>query len=328
MDRRAFLGTMAGAFLIAPPVAKAQQAGRPWKIGLLAAGSLSGVSHLHEALRQGLREFGYTDGQNVTIETRAAEGRFDRLPQLAVELATLKMDVILAPNTPTTLAAKQATSTIPIVMMGVGDPVGAGFVSSLARPGGNITGLSGTFGQGFSGKWVELIKEAVPTATRIAAVANPANTLRGTMLKDLEATARTLNVKFRSFDVKAGGDFESVFSAIAGWHADALVVLPDPVFFSSRKHIVELVAKTRLPAIAGFREFVDEGGVMSYGVNQRYLFHRAAFYVDKILKGAKPAELPVEQPTKFELVINLKAAKAMGLTIPPSLLQRADQVIE
>jgi ABC-type uncharacterized transport system substrate-binding protein len=328
IDRRAFLAG-AAALLAAPLAAETQQADKVARIGYL--GTRRGVSpHLPEAFRQGLRDLGYVEGRNVVIEYRNSEGKNERLPALAAELVALKVDVILAAATPHALAAKQATRTIPIVFAATGDAVADGLVASLARPGGNITGLS-FFTPELVGKRLELLKQTVPGVSRIAVLWNPGGLGESTekdVLKRAEVAARAIGVQLHFVEARGPADFDRVFSDMTRARAGALTVLTSAMLFEERKRLVDLVAKNRLPAVYPWREFVDAGGLMAYGPDLADLFRRAATYVDKILKGAKPGDLPVEQPTKFELVINLKTAKALGLTIPPSLLQRADQVIE
>ena len=328
IDRRAFLAG-AAALLAAPLAAETQQADKVARIGYL--GTRRGVSpHLPEAFRQGLRDLGYVEGRNVVIEYRNSEGKNERLPALAAELVALKVDVILAAATPHALAAKQATRTIPIVFAATGDAVADGLVASLARPGGNITGLS-FFTPELVGKRLELLKQTVPGVSRVAVLWNPGGLGESTekdVLKRAEVAARAIGVQLHFVEARGPADFDRVFSDMIRARAGALTVLTSAMLFEERKRLVDLVAKNRLPAVYPWREFVDAGGLMAYGPDLADLFRRAATYVDKILKGAKPGDLPVEQPTKFELVINLKTAKALGLTIPPSLLQRADQVIE
>ncbi len=313
----------------APLAAEAQQAAKIARIGYLAA-SLAGSPHLHEAFLQGLRDLGYVEGRNVVIEYRDAEGKFERLPALAAELVALKVDVIVALSTLAAQAAKQATRTLPIVFIAVGDPVTSGLVTSLARPGGNVTGLS-VLAPELVGKCLEQLKQAVPGVSRVAALrqpgAVPERTEKG-ILKGAEVAARALGVRLQFVEARGPEDFDRAFSEMTRARAGALTVLPSSMFFNERRRLVDLAAKNRLPAVYPWREFVDAGGLMAYGPNLPDMFRRAATYVDKILKGAKPGDLPVEQPTKFELVVNLKTAKDLGLTIPPSLLARADQVIE
>jgi putative ABC transport system substrate-binding protein len=282
------------------------------------------------AFRQGLRDLGYIEGRNVVIEYRDAEGKFERLPALAAELVVLKVDVIVVGGTPQALAAKQATRTIPIVLAGAGDPITSGLVTSLARPGGNVTGLS-ILGPELVGKCLELLKQAIPGVSHVAVLWHPGGHGERTernMLKEAEVAGRALGVRLQFVETRGPADFDRAFSDMTRARAGALTVLPSNMLITERRRLVDLTAKSRLPAVYPMRVFVDVGGLMSYGANIADMFRRAATYVDKILKGAKPGDLPVEQPTNFELVINLKTAKALGLTIPQTLLLQADQVIE
>jgi putative tryptophan/tyrosine transport system substrate-binding protein len=297
------------------------------KIGVLSGGSRSSTSTSAStgAFRQGLRELGYVEGQNVLIEYRYADGKLDRLPQLVGELLANKVDLIVAQAPAAVRTAKKSTSTIPIVMAHGGDPVAQGFVASLARPGGNVTGLS-NFSAELGGKRLELLREAFPKASPVGVIWNPDAPGPVLSFKELEIAAKTLNVPLQSFQVRGPNEFEGAFQA-ARERAGSLIVIQDIVTVTHLKRIVELSAKHRLPAIYMEKEWAEAGGLMSYGVNQSDLHRRAATYVDKILKGAKPADLPIEQPTKFELIINLKTAKQIGLTVPPNILARADRVI-
>ena len=329
MDRRAFIGTIAGGLLAAPLVAGAQQAtAKVPRIGFLQLDPDRNL-HLREAFLQGLRDLGYVEGRNVVIDYRSAEGKLERLPALAAELVALKVDVIVTGGgTPTALAAKQATKTLPIVFSTATDPVTDGLVTSLAHPGGNVTGLSNLAPE-LVGKCLEQLKEAVPQVSLVAILWQPgAVGGRTNMLKPAEVAARALGVRVQFIEARGPADFDRAFSDMTRARAGALAVLGSAIFNSERRRLVDLAAKHRLPTVYTSRDFVSAGGLMTYGVNLADLFRRAATYVDRILKGAKPADLPVEQPTKYELVINLKTAKALGLTIPLSLLQRADQVIE
>jgi ABC-type uncharacterized transport system substrate-binding protein len=329
MDRRAFIRSLAGGLLAAPLAADAQQARKVPRIGWLPV-NLAAAPHNLEPFRQGLRDLGYVEGRDLVIETRDAEAKLERLPALAAELVALKVDVIVAPGTPQALAAKKATRTIPIVFVGAADPVADGLVTSLARPGGNATGSS-NFASELVGKRLELLKQAVPGVSRVAVLWQPgavAERVEKNILKAAEVAARALEVRPQFVEARGPDDLDRALSDMTRARAGALTVLPSAMFVSERRRLVDLAAKNRLPAVYGSREFVDAGGLMSYGPNIADLNRRAATYVDKILKGAKPADLPVERPTKFEVVINLKTARALGLTIPPSLLQRADQVIE
>jgi len=324
--RRAFIGALAG-LVFAPLAAEAQPAGKIYRIGMLETTSLASNAANLDAFRQGLRELGYVEGQNFVFEYRSADGRSERFPDLAAELVRLKVDVILTRGTPAVIAAKNATRTIPVVMAASGDPVLSGVVASLARPGGNVTGLSAIVVQ-VSGKRLELLREVIPGVSRIVGLFNMSNPNDALQWKEAEIAASSLKVQLQLHDVRKPGDFGRAFDAATKQRAGALVVGADALTWANRRSIVDLAAKNRLPAIYVAREFVDAGGLIGYGVSYPHLYHRAASFVDKILKGAKPADLPIEQPTKFELAINLKTAKALGLTIPPSLLQRADEVIQ
>jgi putative ABC transport system substrate-binding protein len=329
IDRRAFIGTLAGGLLAAPLAAEAQQATKVPRIGYLVT-SLAVSPHPQEAFRQGLRDLGYVEGRNVVIEYRDAEGKPERFPAVAAELVALKVDVIVAGPTLAALAAKQATKTIPIVFANAADPVASGLVTSLARPGGNVTGLS-MLAPELVGKCLELLTQAVPRVSRIAVLWQPGSSGERTekdMLKEADVAARALGVRLQFVEARGPADFDRAFSDMTRARAGALAVLPSSMLFNERRRLVDLAAKNRLPTVFPYREGADAGGLMSYGANFTDLYRRAATYVDKILKGAKPADLPVEQPTKFELVINFKTAKALGLTIPQSLLGRADEVIQ
>ncbi|MGE5817025.1 MAG: ABC transporter substrate-binding protein [Deltaproteobacteria bacterium] len=307
--------------------AHAQQPKKIPRIGFLSAVSPSTISARVEAFRQGLRELGYVEGKNIFIEWRFAEGKSDRLPSLAAELVRLKVDVIVAEAPTSTRSAKQATVTIPIVMMFDEDPVGSGFVASLAHPGGNITGLS-SLNPEISGKQLELLKEIVPKLSRVAVLGDVTRPGTPQALREINVTADAFRVHVQYLEVREPKDIEIAFRVASQEHADAVLVLGSPVLNSQRKRVVELAVKSRLPAIYPRQEAVEDGGLMSYGASIADLSRRAATYVDEILKGAKPADLPVEQPTKFELVISLKAANRIGLTIPPNVLARADKVIK
>ena len=305
--------------------AEAQQPAKVPRIGFLSTASLSSLSPRLEAFRQGLRELGYIEGRNIAIEYRSAEGNVDRLPELAAELARLKVDCIVTAGENPTRAAKQATSSIPIITTTIGDPVGDGFVASLARPGGNITGMT-SYSTDLVGKRLELLKEVIPKLSRVATFSDARSPPPG--LKETEGAARLLKVQLISLEVRSLDDVENAFRSIAKSRADAFILGGSGFFNTHQKRIVELAAKHRLPGMYIEQEFVLAGGLMTYATSIPDLYHRAATYVDKILKGAKPADLPVEQPTKFELVINLRAAKQIGLTIPQSVLYRADKVIK
>ncbi len=324
MDRRVFLGTLAGSLLAAPLAAEAQQPHIP-RIGVLVTANPRSSSFI-QAFEQRLRDLGYVEGQNIAFEYRSAEGKLERLPTLAADLVHLNVDLIVTTAAPTTRAVKEATTTIPIVMMGINyDPVALGYVASLARPGGNVTGLF-FLHLDVMAKRLGLFKEMLPSVSRVAVLSDP---LSADQLKQVEVANRSLGFKLHPLELREPQyDVENAFRVAMRSRAEGLFVLETAYIFRERMQITQLALKYRLPASFAFREYVDAGGLVSYGVNFSDMFKRAAVYVDKILKGAKPADLPVEQPTKYELVINLKTAKALGLTIPPSLLQRADQVIE
>jgi len=308
-------------------VAEAQQPARIHRIGILSPSSGPFFSARDEAFRQRLRQLGYVEGKNIVIEYRYAEGKGERLPDLAAELVQLKVDVIVTTSAGATLAAKKARGTIPIVIAAAADPVGSGLVSSLARPGGNITGLS-LMAPDLDGKRLELLKEAVPKVARVAFLREPGGTRGNLPLTEMEAAAKALGLKLLSLEVRSLDDFESAFARAKRESAQALITTSGPLINTQQRRVLDLAAKNRLPAIYHYSEFVEAGGLMSYAPDNTDGWRRAADYVDKILKGAKPADLPIEQPKKFELIINLKAAKQIDLTIPPSLLARADRVIK
>jgi putative ABC transport system substrate-binding protein len=313
--------------LAAPLIAEAQQPStKTARIGYLSL--RSGPSHFDEAFRQGLRELGYVEGQNISVEYRWADWKPDRIPALAEELVRLKVDVIVsAGGGPTSRAVGKAVKTIPVVFLMGGDPVGTGLVASLARPGGNLTGVSLLTSE-LNAKRLELLKQAVPGVSRVAVLVNPTSPTAGAVLKELESAAQTLKVKLQVLEARDPQAIDGAFAAMKRERAGALLVANDPMFFAQRERIVGLAAKSRLPGIFEWREFAEAGGLLSYGTNVADMYRRLASYVDKILKGVKPADLPVEQPTRFELVINAKTAKALGLTIPPSFVFRADHVIQ
>jgi len=326
MSKKIFVWLQATVLLTITLPAYAQQPTQVPRIGFLNAASTSAILVRYEAFRQGLRELGYVEGKNIVIDYRYAEGKLDRLRELATELVRLKVDIIVSAGPQSTRAAKEATATIPIVMAFDFDPVGNGFVASLARPGGNITGLS-TLAPEISGKQLELLKEIVPSLSRVAVLGNSTDPGNAQVVGETERAAVALGVQHLYLDVRAPADIETAFRAASKGRADAVLSLSSFLFISQRKQLVDLAVKSRLPAIYDRAEYVEDGGLMTYSVSQPDLFRRAATYVDKILKGAKPADLPVEQPKKFELIINLKAAKQIGLTIPPNVLVRADKVI-
>jgi putative ABC transport system substrate-binding protein len=307
----------------APAQAQGPQPGKIYRIGFLRAGHPPPA--YPEGFQQGLMEGGYVDGQNVVVELRATDGSVDQLPMLAEELLRAKVDIILASAGPAALVVRNATTSVPVVFVGVTDPVGLGLVPSLARPGGNLTGLATTSGD-FAGKRLELLKAIVPKLKRVAVLWHPANPTNPIQLKGAQAAARTLGVNLQPVPLQGPDDFDSAAKAVRG--ADGLLMLESPLFTTYRAQLAELASKARVPAIYGQKEYVEAGGLMSYGTHYYDLYRRAGSYVERILKGAKPAELPVEQPAKFEFVINLRTAKALGLTIPSSLLLRADKVIE
>jgi putative ABC transport system substrate-binding protein len=319
--------TLVFALIAVPLAADAQQpADKVHRIGFLGSATSAGYARQLEALRQGLRDLGYVEGKNFVIDYRWAEGKYDRLPELAAELVRLKVDLIVTHGTPGSRAAKQATSTIPIVMAVSGDAVATGLVQSIARPGENITGATFFYPE-LNAKRLELVKEAVPHINRVGVLLNPDNPASLLAFKAMEVAARSLKLELHRFPVRGADEFENAFSAMAERQVEAVQIVEEPVPIANAARIANLAMKSRLPAI-GFKEFVESGGLMAYAVDFRDMFRRAAIFVDKILKGAKPADLPVEQATKFELVINLKTAKALGITIPPSILARADEVIE
>jgi putative ABC transport system substrate-binding protein len=315
--------------LIAPSVAGTQEskAGKGHQIGWIGATVLAGNADLIAGFQDGLRHLGYEDGKNVRTEFRFADGRVEGLPGLAAELVGLNVDVLVATSTPATVAAKQATRIIPIVMVGPGNPEESGLVASLARPGGNVTGVSGAYGD-FATKWVELVREIVPKASRIGYLYNPDNPDSRPRSRKLTTSGRTLGVTIHAFSVTTPSQVEPQLAAVAKLGVHAIVVDPDPVLRAKRKETVEFLARARLPAMYGIQDYVDAGGLMSYGPNRLEMGRRAAVFVDKILKGAKPADLPVEQPTKFALAINTTTAKALGLTLSQTLLLRADELIQ
>jgi putative tryptophan/tyrosine transport system substrate-binding protein len=322
------LGPFAASLLAAPLAGEAQQRGKVPRIGFIEAGASSTNSHFLEAFRQGLRELGYVEGQNITVEDRWADGRSERFPALLDELIRLNVDVIVQASTPGALAAKRATSRVPVVFWGVGDPVAVGLVASLGHPGGNVTGLALGTGDGFGGKWVELLRETLPHVSHAGLLLNPE--ARGLERVETEVTTggARLGLNFDKLSVRSLEDLDGAFAAATKARLGGLIVITDPLTLRHRARIVQLASHARLPTVYSFGEFARAGGLMAYGPSVTDLARRAAIYVDKILKGAKPGDLPVEEPTKFELIVNLKTAKALGLTIPPSVLARADQVIE
>jgi putative tryptophan/tyrosine transport system substrate-binding protein len=307
---------------------EAQQPKKVYRIGYLQTSSREQLLHLTKALKEGMQDLGYVEGRDITFEHRFADGKPERLPALATELVRLKVDVIVTATNPTTVAAKLATSTIPIVMANGNDPVGAGLVASLARPGGNISGLTQDVGDELWGKRLELLKEVVPKLSRVAILWRPSFEPNATRKKPTEEVAQKLGLVVRFTEFQEADDFKNAFASMGKERVGGVLVFGDPVAFERRAQIADFAVRNRLPTIYNIREFVEVGGLMSYGASLADQWRRAATYVDKILKGAKPAELPVEQPMKFELIINLKTAKQIGLTIPPNVLARADKVIK
>jgi len=328
VDRRRFLLTSLAGALAAPHAAGAQRTGKKVHIGVLLLPPRAGAGDTYiDALREGLHELGYVEGQNLLLEIRWAEGRPDLLPGLAAELLSTRPDVLVTSGSEAILTLKRATGVVPIIMATVMEPVALGIAVSLAKPGGNLTGLA-ILSLELTSKRLQLLKDAVPGLSRVAVLWNPANSGNALMLREVETASQTLGLRWHGVAVPRPDELASAFKAIVAARANCILVIEDSMFVSHRSRIVESVARTRLPAMYAFRQFVDAGGLMSYGPNIPDSFRRAATFVDKILKGAKPEDLPIEQPTKFELVINLKTAKALGLTLPPSVLARADQVIE
>jgi putative ABC transport system substrate-binding protein len=326
MKRRQFIAALGGAAVALPLTARAQQAGKQPTIGFLSGSTPAATSQWAAALVQRLRELGWIEGRTIAIEYRWAEGRGDRLADIAAEFVRLKVDVIVTHSTEPVLAAKRATSVIPIVFGAAADPVGNGLVASLARPGGNVTGLSVQFTD-LAGKRLELLREVVPGLRQLAIMANAGAPGALLEMRETQAVARTLGLEVSTVEIRRAEDIAPAFEALKG-RAEALYVCSEPLLYTNRTRINILAVGARLPTVHAFREHVEAGGLMSYGANFAELFRRAADYVDKILRGAKPADIPVEQPTKFDLVINLTTAKALGLTVPQGLLARADEVIE
>jgi putative ABC transport system substrate-binding protein len=327
--RRRDLVAMLGATAVLPLAAAAEQTAKLHRIGLLSANPADDpvAMELLAAFVEGLRELGWIEGTNVVFERRYAANRPERLPELAQEIVRLNVDVIVTPTTTATLAAKQATTTIPIVMTNPGDPLGSGLVESLARPGGNVTGLS-TMGPDTAGKRLQLLRQLLPQVSHVAVIWNATNPYATAMFRETERAAQVLGIIIQSLEVRSPDDFERAFEAMQRQQPEAMIPVTDPLTTNFRQQIVDFAATHRLPAIYGVKEFAKAGGLMAYGTSLRDLNRRAASYVDKLLRGAKPGDLPIEQATKFELVLNLKTAKALGLTIPPSILAIADEVIE
>jgi len=328
MDRRTLVGAFASVLLTLPLAIEAQEARRVPRVGYVVQNKAEVSQHQLAAFREGMRERGWVDGQNVVVEARFAEGNVERLPALVAELIRLKVDVIVTTSSATTWVAKDATKSIPIVMAVSADALGEGLVTSLAHPGGNITGMTFLVGPEIAGKQLDLLKEVAPAASRVAVLANPTNRSHQTLIRELKAAARVFEMQLQVFDARSSDQLDSAFAAMTRERAEALLVLTDSMFVGQRQRVADLAARSRLPAMYYQREFVDAGGLVSYGASLSAIFRHAATHVDKILRGAKPGDLPVEQPTKFELVINRKAAKALGIAIPNALLIRADEVIQ
>ena len=327
MRRREFITLLGGTALTLAPASRAKSAPDVPVVGVMSPFPSSTAAPWHKAFTDGLRELGWNDGQNIRIEFRYAEGGVTRLPEIAADLVRQRVNVIVTSVNTDTLVMKNATRTIPIVMASAGDPVGGGLVKSLARPGGNITGLS-QIAPDLAGKRLQVLKELVPSLSSVAVIWNPKGTTSPIAWREIQLPAQQLSIKLQSLPVTGSNGFENAFHEAKASHADAIIIMPDPVFAGSLKRLAEFATKYRLPSTFHLKEYADHGGLVAYGVDRTDQFHRAASFVDKILKGAKPADLPVEQPTKFELVINLKTAKALGIPVPPSLLARADDVIE
>ena len=326
MRRREFITLIGGSAAAWPLAARAQERPNVPRVGYLFSLAQAESRHLWEACRQGLRELGYVEGQNVFLEARWAEGKYDRLPALVAELE-LKVDVLIAAATPTNIAAKAGTGTMPVVFVAVADPVRAGLIASLARPGGRFTGLS-LLTPETTGKRLQLLTEAVPNVRRVTVLLNPGNPSNFVFVEETQAAARPLDIELQLLEVRNPSDVERAFVTASAGRVQAMVVFDDPFIHSHRARIIELAVRHRLPAICGTREYADEGLLMAYGPHRPDLYRRSAVFLDKILKGAKPADIPVEQPTRFELIVNLKTAKALGLELPTALIYLADQVIE
>ncbi len=327
MNRRRFVAALGAGAVAVPLAAAAQPPNRVPRIGFIEAGSRSANQHFLDAFRQGLRDLKYVEGQTIVVEDRWAEGQPDRFPALIRELTASSVDVLVVASTPGARVAKGITSSVPVVFWGVADPVGLGVVASLGHPGGNITGVALGFEDGIAGKWIEFLSQAVPGLSSFAVVWNPDSAGNAPRVGELRASAAALKLKEHTFTVRSTGDLDGAFNAMVKAHVGGLVVIPDPLSLRHRESVIRLAAHHRLPAVYGFSEFVRSGGLMAYGPSVPDQARRAARYVDRILGGARPADLPVEQPTKFELVINLRTARALGLTMPQSMLLRADELI-
>jgi putative tryptophan/tyrosine transport system substrate-binding protein len=327
MRRRDFITFLGGAAAAWPLMVHAQHGGKIPRVGFMGNSTAALEANLIGPFREGLREHGYEEGRNVEIVFRWAEGRYERFPALIAELIAANVDVIVTAGTPATLAVKKATSTVPVVMAAVGDPVGTGIVPNLARPGGNITGLS-AIAPDLEGKRLELLREVVPHLAHVAFFLNPANEFHTLSMRQALAAAQALKIKLQPREVRKSEDLDAAFASTVKEKPDGLLILADRIFLHNRQRMMDFATQQRLPSVNAYHELVEAGGLMSYGPSYEDMHRRAAIYVDKILKGSKPADLPIEQPTKFTLILNLKAAKALGLTVPPSLLARADEVIE
>jgi putative ABC transport system substrate-binding protein len=327
MRRRKFVALLGGVVIAWPFAARAQHGGKIPRVGFMGNSTAALEANLIGPFREGLREHGYEEGRNVEIVFRWAEGRYERFPALIAELIAANVDVIVSAGTPAALALKKATSTLPVVMAAVGDPVGTGNVPNLARPGGNITGLSGV-APDLEGKRLELLREIVPHLANVAFFLNPANDFHTASMRQALTAARALNIKLHPCEVSRSEDLDAAFASIVNEKPDGLLILADRIFLHNRQRMMDFAIEHRLPSVNAYRELVDAGGLTSYGPSYEDMHRRAASYVDRILKGARPGDLPVEQPTRFTLVVNLKAAKALGLEVPPTLLARADEVIE
>jgi putative ABC transport system substrate-binding protein len=327
MQRREFITLLSGIVAAWPLAARAQQPAKIPRIGFLGNSTATMEANLIGPLRDGLRELGYEEGRNVIIEFRWADGKYDQFPALVAELLAAKVDVIITAGTPATLAIKKATSTVPLVFIAVGDPVGTGVVPNLGRPGGNITGLS-SIAPDLEGKRLELLREVVPKLSHVAFFLNPANAFHTASMRQARVAAQSLGIKLQPMEVNKSEQLDGAFASIVKEKPDALLILADRVFLHNRKRMMEFAIQERLPSVYAYRELVEAGGLISYGPSYEDMHRRAAVYVDKILKGTKPADLPIEQPTKFTLLINLKTAKTLGLTVPPTLVARADELIE
>jgi putative tryptophan/tyrosine transport system substrate-binding protein len=328
MDRRTFIGAVAGALFASPIPVEAQQAAKVPRIGYFGSNSVETSKWTLSAFREVLRERGWIEGQNIVLEVRFSDGKVDQFPTIVAELIRLKVDVIVTTSSGTTWAAKNATQSIPIVMAASVNALGEGLVASLAHPGGNITGMTFLAGPEIAGKQLQLLKEVAPAVSRVAVLINPTNRAHAGFTSEVKVAARSFGAQVQVLEASIPEQLDSAFAAMTKEHATALLVLTDSVFFGQRQRIANLAAKSRIPALYSQREFVDDGGLVSYGPSLVDMFRRAAIHVDKILRGAKPGDIPVEQPTKFELVINLKAAKALGLAFPQTLQFRADDVIQ